>query len=76
MDFHFLVLSLSENPNFLDYKILVQVKHVHMLDQLKLHHMLVHLIYIHAIEIKFHQDYEHNLEEMDNVEKLKKKERK
>jgi hypothetical protein len=47
-----------------------------MLDQLKLHHMLVHLIYIPAIEIKFHQDYEHNLEEMDNVEKLKNKERK
>ncbi len=70
MDFHFLVLFLLEIPNFHDYKILVQVKHVHMLDQLKLLHMLVHLIYIHAIEIKYYQDYEYNHEEMDNVEKL------
>ncbi len=70
MDFRFLVLFLLEIPNFLDYKIHVQVKHVHMLDQLKLPHKLVHLIYIHAIVIKNDQDYEHNLLKMDNDEKL------
>ena len=70
MDFRFLVLFPLENPNFHDYKILVQVKHVHMLDQLKLHRMLVHLIYIHASEIELYQDYEHSHVKMDNVEKL------
>jgi hypothetical protein len=59
-----------ENPNSHDYKILVQVKHVHMLDQLKLHHKLVHLIYNHANVIESYQDYEHNHVKMDNVEKL------
>ncbi len=70
MDFHFLVLFLLEIPNFRGYKILVQVKHVHMLDQLKLPHMLVHLIYNLANVIKLYQDYEHNHVKMDNVEKL------
>ncbi len=70
MDFHFLVLCLLEIPNFHDYKILVQVKHVHMLDQLKLHHMLVHLIYNHANVKELYQDYEHNHVKKDNVEKL------
>lgn len=41
-----------------------------MLDRAKLRHMLVHLIYIHAIVIKSYQVYEHDHEEMDNVEKL------
>ncbi len=72
MDFHFLVLFLLENPNFPDYKILVQVKHVHMLDQVKLHHMLVHLAYSHANVIELYQDYEHNHVKMDNDEKLNK----
>jgi hypothetical protein len=70
MDFHFLVLCLLEIPNFHDYKILVQVKHVHMLDQLKLHHMLVHLIYNHANVKELYQDYEHNHVKKGNVEKL------
>ncbi len=70
MDFHFPELFLLEIPNFHDYKILVQVIHVHMLDQVKQLHMSVHYIYIHAIEIIYYQDYEYNHEEMDNVEKL------
>ena len=41
-----------------------------MLDQLKLHHKLVHLIYNHANVIELYQDYEHNHVKMDNVEKL------
>jgi hypothetical protein len=41
-----------------------------MLDQLKLHHMLVHLIYNHANVKELYQDYEHNHVKKDNVEKL------
>ncbi len=41
-----------------------------MLDQLKLHHKLVHLIYNHANVRELYQDYEHNHVKMDNVEKL------
>ncbi len=70
MDFHFLVLFLLEIPNFLDYKILVQVKHVHMLDRLEQLHRLEHYIYNHANEIKSRQDSQYYHEEMDNVEKL------
>jgi hypothetical protein len=41
-----------------------------MLDQLKLLHMLVHLIYNHANVKELYQDYEHNHVKKDNVEKL------
>jgi hypothetical protein len=41
-----------------------------MLDQLKLHHMLVHLIYNHANVKELYQDYEHNHVKKGNVEKL------
>ena len=70
MDFHFLELFLSENPNFLDDEILVPIEHVHNLDRLEQHRRWVHLICIHAISRDARRDHEHNREEMGNVGKL------
>ena len=70
MDFHFLELSLSESPNFLDYKNLGLVKHVHKLYRSELRRMLEHLIYNHANVKESYQDCAHNHVEKDNVGKL------